>query len=65
MIEKLKKINFPTLLVLAAMFFTPLVDRAINNGEFTLLTYVVEGACATFGAFVVIMSFVNAAKDKK
>lgn len=62
--DKLNKLKFPVLLVAALMFFTPLVDRAINS-DFTLLTYAVEGTCATAVLGLIVVSAINYARDKK
>jgi hypothetical protein len=58
----MNNIKFPALIVVLLMVLTPLVDRAINNGAFTALTKVVEGACAVAVVGLVVAGAVNTFK---
>lgn len=62
--NKINKLSFPALLILAVMMLTPLLDKAIN-ADYTPLTYVTESICGALFIGFIAVAAINTFNDGK
>jgi hypothetical protein len=60
---KFENLKFPAGIVFAVAILVPFIDYTLTGG-YSTITYIVEGICAVAVVGLVVVGFVNMAKDK-